>query len=195
MEFLIWLGFLIVYSILQSTKKKKGPKKVPTNTPQGESSTPTWGDALRQIQEALEEAQNPQPRQQPAPAPEQPQPRTIQEPSRSLPRERNIEPEFHSLERNIPDRRLESKTEYQEKIYRPPANTETTTYEDSFPDSSFYDEQFSHAHMEESSNIIVQKKTAPGAADILRKKLFDKNYLSEAFIINEILGSPKSKRK
>ena len=195
MEFLIWLGFLIVYSILQSTKKKKGPKKVPTGAPQGESSTPTWGDALRQIQEALEEAQNPQARQQPAPQPEQPQPRILQEPSRSLPKQRNIEPEFHSLEKSIPDRRLESKTRYQEKIYRPPAGTETTTYEDSFPDSSFYDEQFKHAHMEESSKTVVSKKTTLGAADILRKKLYDKNYLSEAFIINEILGSPISKRK
>ena len=195
MEFLIWIGFLIVYSILQSTKKKKGPPKVPGDSPAGEGKTPTWGDALRQIQEALEEAQNPNAHKEPAPeaARSSSQLPKLAPESRESRRE-TIEPEFHTMESRIPDRSLESKTKYSEHIYRPPANTESSSYEDSFPERSFYDEKYSHAHMDESTALTPVAKSGPSPADILRKRLRDKNYLSEAFIIQQLLGKPLSKR-
>ncbi|MEM8488994.1 MAG: hypothetical protein AAF564_25840 [Bacteroidota bacterium] len=193
MEFLIWLGFLLVYSIINARNKKKGPQKgAPGSTPGTQQKAPTLEDALREIQEAFQQASQPN-APAPAPAPE-PQAPTQPKPARTKlpPRE----PEFHSLERRIPDRSLESKTQYSEKILTRGTLEATKTYEDSFPTSDFYDDKYSHPHMEPSSEpLLVTKKKSRGAADLLRKRLADKNYLSEAFIIQQVLGEPLSKKR
>lgn len=191
MEFLIWLGFLLVYSIINARNKKKNPGKVPPGgTPGTQQKAPTLEDALREIQEAFQQAnqpQQPEPPPEPAPAP-QPQKERKRLPKR--------EPEFHSLEKRIPDRTLESKTRYSEKVLTGGTLEATKTYEDSFPTSDFYDDNYSHAHMEASSEPLqVTKKKSKGAADLLRERLMDKDYLSEAFIIQQILGEPLSKKR
>lgn len=191
MEFLIWLGFLLVYSIINARNKKKNPAKVPPGeTPGTQQKAPTLEDALREIQEAFQQAnqpQQPEPVSEPTPEPK-PKKKHKQLPAR--------EPEFHSLEKRIPDRTLESKTRYSEKVLTGGTLESAKTYEDSFPTSEFYDDTYSHAHMEASSEpLMVVKKKSKGAADILRERLMNKDYLSEAFIIQQILGEPLSKRR
>ncbi len=193
MEFLIWLGFLLVYSIINARNKKKGPAKAPGGTPgtTGTQQAPTLEDALREIQEAFQQASQPE-----KPAPE-PAPTPLPKPAPKLERKpRPVrEPEFHSLEKRIPDRSLESKTRYSEKILTRGTLEASETYTDSFPTSDFYDDKYSHPHMESSSRAMqVTKKNKPNAAAILRKRLSDKDYLSEAFIIQQILGKPLSKK-
>ncbi len=192
MEFLIWLGFLLVYSIINARNKKKGPQKAPPgSTPGTQDKPPTLQDALREIQEAFQQANQPPQPQQPAPAPQQQAPK---KPKRTRLPER--EPEFHSLEKRIPDRSLESKTQYSEKVLTRGTLEAAKTYEDSFPTSEFYDDKYSHAHMESSTAAMeVAKKKRNGAADLLRKRLADKDYLSEAFIIQQVLGEPLSKKR
>ena len=194
MEFLIWLGFLLVYSIINARNKKKGPTKAPPGGAPGTATeterAPTLEDALREIQEAFQQASQPQkPAPQPEPAPQpKPQPK-LERKSRPA-----REPEFHSLEKRIPDRSLESKTQYSEKILTRGTLEATKTYEDSFPASDFYDDKYSHAHMESTKPLQVVKRDKPDAAEILRNRLKDKDYLSEAFIIQQILGKPLSKK-
>lgn len=192
MEFLIWLGFLLVYSIINARNKKKGPQKAPPGgTPDSQEKPPTLQDALREIHEAFQQANQPPQPQQPAPqqqAPAQPKRERTRMPAR--------EPEFHSLEKRIPDRSLESKTSYSEKVLTRGTLEAANTYEDSFPTSEFYDDKYSHAHMESSMPAMeVVKKKRKGAADLLRERLADKNYLSEAFIIQQVLGEPLSKKR
>lgn len=201
LEFLLWVGFLIVYGLIQSLgKKKKQQKQVPPDLAEGESRPPTLQDALREIQEAFQEAQTK--RESPEPEPQAPTeqpartqlPRLAPTPSRAK-KETTIEPEFHSLEGQIPERRLESKTTYSEKVYEGNTLEASQTYTDSFPDSEFYDDKYSHAHMDSSSTPVSKaKKKQRSASEILRARFKDKDYLSEAFIVQDILGKPASKR-
>lgn len=201
MELLLWIAFFIVYGVIQSLgKKKRPPQQVPTDLADGESRPPTLQDALREIQEAFQEAQAK--KEAPAPEPhaptEQPArtqlPRLAPKPNRSS-RETTREPEFHSLEKQIPDRTLESRTTFSEKVYENKTLEVSETYEDSFPESEFFDDKYSHAHMDSSSITASRpKKKQKSASEILRARFQDKNYLSEAFIVQDILGKPVSKR-
>ena len=194
MEILVWIGFLIVYSIVQSLnkKKKKQAKSKPQTSGDAASSPPTLQDALREIQVALEgkpsRGKPVEPTAQPIPLP------AHQDARLQLPSSR--EPEFHSLEKDIPDRSLESKTKYSTKVYTQTIPDRTKTYEDSFPDSEFYDDTYHHAHMEEAPiDTLAIKKKDKSHATFLRSQLRDRNYLSEAFILQQILGKPLSKKR
>ncbi len=200
MEFVIWIAFLIVYALIQSLGKKKNPSaKKPPQVPGDQQPAPTLADALREIQEALQQARQPQMESQETPAAE-PQTTTIPKPTdRKLVTQsklqRKIEPEFHSLEKRIPQTpTLEDRTKYSKKILGKGSLESTKTYEDVFPESSFYDDNYSHAHMEAAPKS--KKKKAPEShAERIRKRLKDPAYLSEAFIIQQILGPPLSKRR
>ncbi len=198
MEFLLWIGFLIVYGIIQSLgKKKKPPQQVPTDLAEGESRPPTLQDALREIQEAFQQAQGQ--RESPKPEPEAPteQPARTQLPRLAPTRTNRAttrEPEFHSLEKQIPERTLESRTIYSEKVYENKTLETSKTYEDSFPKSEFYDDKYTHAHMDSPIASTSKKKKKQSASEILRTRFKDKDYLSEAFIVQDILGRPVSKR-
>ena len=203
MEILIWIVFLIVYSIIQSLGKKKKPAgQSPADATGDKAKMPTLEDALREIQEALQQSRKPAektPARQPAETPR------LQEPGRSgerklTPQPRRLhseEPEFHSLERRIPDAKsIEAQTRYSEKVYDVGTLESEKTYEDEFPESSFYDDTYKHAHMDAVSipENIKTKNTASPAA-ILRKRLKNPDYLSEAFIIQQILGPPIYKQR
>ncbi len=198
MEILIWIGFLIVYSIVQSLgkKKKKGPSQPTPSTPGTEGARqPTLQDALREIRAALEGniEQTPPVETSRPPATEA---KTLPEKTvANFPSKSRIEPEFHSLEKSIPDRQLETKTEYSTKIYTKGTIEKETTYEDSFPESSFYDDNYQHPHMDDvfEEAFTVKKEKSPAA--ILRQRLNDGNYLSEAFVLQQILGEPASKKR
>lgn len=202
MEFLIWIAFLIVYSIVQSLGKKKKPApQSPNQVPGEQQRMPTLEDALREIQEALQQSKKPQRDKQESPAPEQP----VLSPTSSSPRKTTLsphpalqgtrEPEFHSLEKRIPERAtLEARTTYSEKILDKGSLEAEKTYEDVFPESSFYDDSYSHAHME-TPKQIKKVKAPESPAAILRKRLKDPTYLSEAFVVQQILGPPVSKRR
>lgn len=193
MEFLIWLGFLIVYSIVQSlNKKKKGPLPGPTPEQPGEAPArqPTLQDALREIQEALQEASKPQ---QAPPTEPQPQVQRKAPQPKPIP-QRKREPEFHSLEGRIQERSLEAQTKYSEKVYTDTNLESAKTYTDAFPETSFYDDTYSHAHMDATSSKAPIKKRTKTPAELLRDRLNDKDYLSEAFILQQIIGKPLSKK-
>ncbi len=195
-ELLIWLAFLVFFSVMQSLKKKKSAQKKPTELGDG-SAKPTFQDAWREIQAAIQQAQSPKeipPVINPEPTVERRlEPLIHLKPSPTQKRTR--EPEFHTMETKIPERRLESKTKYSEKIYTQTGQEGKKTYDDSFPKSAYYDDSYSHPHNEKApqDNVERRKKKMPG--DILSARLRDKNYLSEAFIIQEILNKPLSKRK
>ncbi len=198
MEFLIWIAFLIVYSIIQSLGKKKKPTtKSPTQVPGNPQAPPTLADALREIQEALQQPQKNReapPVEQPTVLPQSSKPRstTLSSPP-NLNKKR--EPEFHSLEKRIPEKAtLESQTKYSEKILDKGTLESSKTYEDVFPESAFYDDSYSHAHMD-TVKTVKKAKAQKSPAEILRKRLKDPTYLSEAFVIQQILGPPVSKQR
>lgn len=184
MEFLIWIAMLIVYSIL-TNKKKKGAKN--QQSPQEVLEMPTLEDALREISEALQS----RPTQEPVALPEPEPQRPVKKPKKKV-----VEPEFHSLESDIKEHRLESKTRYSERILETAPLESQTTYEDSFPESKFFDDTYRHAHMEASDRTtLLAPKKQEDPASLIRSKLKDKNYLAEAFVIQQILGDPVSKKR
>ena len=192
MEILIWIGFLIVYSIVQSLnkKKKKQSQPVPGTADADASRAPTIQDVLSEIQAALEGKPAPE-----KPAEPKPQDTMLPAPASPRPQLQPREPEFHSLEKQIPDRLLESKTKYETKIFTQKARGKSTSYDDTFPESTFYDDAYHHPHMDAStSDMLPVTKKKKSTASLLRARLKNGNYLSEAFILQQIVGKPLSKK-
>lgn len=193
-DLLIWVGFLIIYSIVQSLGKKKKPKgkePVPVSS-DGENRPTTLKDALREIQEAFEQAQQP-------PAPTAPEP--VQEPAvqpkrqfEPVVRKPKIEPEFHSLEKPVYSSNLEKKTSFKESYSRKSLETKTT-YDQQFRPSSIYsDDNFQHAHPD-PVRPVKRKSTKRATKKALPDLLKDRTTLSQLFLFQEILGKPVSRRR
>ena len=195
MEFVVWIAFLIIYSIFQavSSKNKKQPgKKQPLPEIPGEQPNrpATLQDALREIQEALQQAREPQPTSPPQPEPRPPQPEPRPPAPRPVPATR--EPEFHSMESTIQERNLEAQTKFN-PTFSQKVLEKKTTYEDSFPTTTFSDDHFSHAHPDTSINNAspVLSKGDPKLA-ALQASLLDQQSIRDAFVLSEILGKPKA---
>lgn len=190
-DLLIWVGFLIVYSIMQSLskkKKQKGKEQVPAS-PDAQKRPATLQDALREIQEAFEQAQRP-------PATTEPVQETIAKPERrsepvvSKPK---YEPEFHSLEKPVYARNLEKETRFKE-TYSKKSLEKNTTYDQQFKAAStFSDDNFRHAHPDRVISVKKPKKrpTKKALPDLLK----DRTTLSQLFLFQEILGKPVSRKR
>lgn len=189
-DLLIWVGFLIVYSIVQALGKKKKPKGKEPVPVEGENRPATLKDALREIQEAFEQAQQQQ-------APSKPAPEPVQKPERRfepVARKPEVEPEFHSLEKPVYSSNLEKKTRFTEN-YSKKSLEKKTTYDQQFrPSTTFSDDNFRHAHPEQV--VSLKKKTAKKAnKKALPDLLKDRTTLSQLFLFQEILGKPVSRRR
>ena len=191
MEIIVWIAFLVIYSIFQALgdKKKKQRKKpsAPSSPGQTGKRPSTLQEALREIQEALQQAQQPQ---SPAPPPQPPRERI---PSRPTPRpaRSHREPEFHSMEGEIESKNLEAATQFKPK-FTERILEKNKTYEDSFPTSKYSDDQFKHAHPDDE--LLPQKpsKKTNDRLQELHGRLIDRKNIQQAFVLSEILGKPRS---
>ena len=201
MELLIWLAiivFSILRSIQQSNKKKAGqgtPDQVSSPPPDGVVTDP-FQEAIREIEAALrgtraeEDVQSASKTETVFSEPE------IKRPSVATP-ERRHEPEFHSMERPISENRYESDTAFTES-YSNKTLESSATYEDAFPESTYYDTNFSHAHPdEEEQSMMVEspRVTSSPHSISIKARLKDKQEIAEAIILQEILNEPAFKRR
>lgn len=178
-ELIIWLA-IIVFSILRGLQNKKAP--APGSKSPDSPATDPFQDAIREIEAALRGRV-----EEPASSDTASSPSTFQDASRE-PRPRKVrprEPEFHSMESPISSRNLESESGFKES-YSSKILESKTTYEDIFPKSTYYDDDFKHAHPEPevAKKAIGRNKRSHS----IRTRLKNKEDLVDAIVLQTILN-------
>ena len=176
-EIIFWIA-IIVFSILRGMQSSQKPppgtkKPLPDNT-----QLDPFQEAIRDIEAALrgEVKTDTEPNSR----------STFQEAStQPTPKEARYESEFHSMESPISSKNLENETNFQEFYTEKPLETRST-YEDSFPESKFFDDSFKHAHPEQRDTSTQPPKSK--RAKSVKSRLKNKRDLTDAVILQTILN-------
>ena len=174
---IFWLA-IIIFSVLrgmQANQKAQNPNDPSPDAP----PTDPLQEAIREIEAALRG-------EAPQREPTQDSRSTFQEVT--VPQEKvkeRVEPEFHSMESEFSKRNLEKETSFKE-FYSDKTLESQFTYEDSFPESAFFDDAFSHAHPD--SEVQTSNPNKKQQKRAIKDRLRNKQDLADAVILQTILN-------
>lgn len=199
MELVIWILFVLISLIFQALKKKKSPANQPDFEVQGEAK-PTLQDALREIQEALQQGSQPVetgPSRTVSTSESAPPANTYRSPEvkRTLPK--RTDQEFKGLERPrqkeyFAEDEFEKRRQREMDLRR--KELQRQRIEKQRMERQRALEQVSRKKVDEPLELEVVHDHRNN--DVMRFKaiLKDRQQLQDAFLFNEILGTPVALR-
>ena len=204
MELVIWILFVLISLIFQALKKKNSPANQPDFEVQGEAP-PTLQDALREIQEALQQGSQPvetEPSRTVSTSESASPSNTYRSPEikRTLPK--RTDQEFKGLERPrqkeyFAEDEFEKKRQREMDLRRKELQRqriEKQRIEKQRMERQRALEQVSRKKVDES--LVLEVVHDHRNNDVMRFKaiLKDRQQLQDAFLFNEILGTPVALR-
>ena len=182
LEVLFWIA-IIIFSLLRGARANKKRPQTTSTSSTGNNGVDPLQEAIREIEAAL--------RGEPLPSQDTQKgsssPARTKDPIPEIPSSKQTyEPEFHSMESSIPSRELESKTIFAER-YSEKYLEKTTTYEDSFRTTGYFDDTFKHAHPIRKTEDPEKEKKPVQTEHPLKKRLKTKGGLAEAIVLQTIL--------
>ena len=199
MELVIWILFILISLIFQAIKKRKGPVNQPDFEAEGEAP-PTLQDALREIQEALQQGSRPA-KTEPARQDPISHPVQVNIPERKEYRigkgtRQREESEFRGLERPR-EREVFAEDEFEKKRRREmDLRRQEIQRKRKERQKALQHTSDSYAKSTPSDPLSLELISKEEYSDVQRFKKIIKNkkQLQDAFLFNEILGTPVALR-